>query len=103
MRGLCAPPGRRKLLFARQLGSPAELLGPAKHDVELLPVLLSPPSGSHCVWLNTLNASARNSNEATSLIRKVLKRPMSQFVRLGLLRTFRCESPNVKPSGATNA
>ena len=49
MRGLCAPPGRMKLLFARQLASPALKSDPPK---QLVPVL----TPFHCVWLNTLKA-----------------------------------------------
>ena len=42
MRGLCAPLGRRKLLFARQLASPGVLVAPAKQLVEAFPLQVEP-------------------------------------------------------------
>src|SRR5580693_9370773 len=96
MRGLCAPPGRKKLLLARQLASPALKSDPPK---QLVPVF----TPLHCVWLKTLKASARNSKPVFSRISKCLNKPMSKLVRCGLFNTLRPDVPNVRPSGAANA
>lgn len=87
------------MLLARQLASPAELSAPPKQLVPLLPVLLLPPSGSHCVWLRTLKASARNPIALCSVKAKCLNNPVSRLKREGLLSTLRCAVPKVRPSG----
>src|SRR5882762_10579376 len=80
VRARCAPDGWRKL--------------PGEFRSLLMPF--------HCVWLKTLNASARNSNPAVSVNLKCLNRAMSKFVVRGFRRLFLPEFPNVSPCGAAN-
>src|SRR5580765_2552190 len=95
-RARCDPFTSRKLEAAAsadtQPGSPAELFGPRAQLIEL-------EYPFHCVWLNTLKASARNSNAALSLIWKRLKRAISMFARPGLRTLFLPAFPNVRPRG----
>src|SRR5215472_3778316 len=60
-----------------------------------------PPMYPHWVWLKMLKASARNSNEARSLIGKCLYNAISKMVWRGLRRMFRPASPKVSPRGGT--
>src|ERR1700693_6045299 len=55
------------------------------------------------MWLNTLNASARNSKPMLSVMAKCLNSAISKFVRLGFVRKFLGISPNVSPLGAAKA
>src|SRR3974390_1193809 len=63
----------------------------------------SPAMPPHSVWLNTLNASARNSNPMLSLMGKRLYNAISKFVLRGFRRTLRPEFPKVRPIGVANA
>src|SRR5438105_4687113 len=63
----------------------------------------SPEIGAHCVWLNTLKASARNSTDMLSRISKCLNKAKSKLVLLGLRRKLRPLLPNVNPCGKANA
>jgi len=57
----------------------------------------------NCVWLKALNASARNSILAASLILNCFSRERSKLVRCGLLRRLRPALPKVNPRGAAKA
>src|ERR1700730_14445678 len=55
------------------------------------------------MWLNTLNASARNSKPMLSVMAKCLNSAISKFVRRGFVRKFLGMSPKVSPLGAAKA
>src|SRR5215475_15143978 len=93
IRALCAPVTCRKPVVGSRLK--VLLLSPKLDAADPE----SPAIGSHWVWLNTLKASARNSNAKRSVSAKCLKSAMSKLVQWVLGRLLRPESPNVRARG----
>src|SRR5262252_5783143 len=97
MRGLCA------VAICRKLSCPDWFVPEVRFPELYAPEPASPAMYPHCVLLNTLYASARNSNEHRSLIGNRLYNDMSKLSRFGLFNEFRPESPNVSAVGAAKA